>query len=377
VLNDISGYGGKEAYEEINKVIEEIGDDIANERKKQRVIQVVGGVGLGILGAAAVICTVGAASPIVVAAGVAIGAGTACFAWSEVIEGGGSIYYGSIGDSQTLAFNPIRDTILFGNQDLYNMGKNAFSFAASAIIPFGIASTAGTLTISSAVAVAGDIVLGEVAAYGAMKGVEVLGFDERVQFVAGIVAALAAGFLYTKGLSMLTKSPIGKVTLFDAPKLVKQGITNVDKVSELTKLDDGIDVITNKNSLGVVDDIEGGLDALSTPSSKVLRQNLIDAGVEVPDYPNAAHHIVAGSSPKAAEGRAILQKYGVDINDVANGTFLPTVKDVAEGAYHPSLHTNAYYDKINKLLSEATCKEDVLDILEFIGDELSSGTFMQ
>ncbi|MBO5166420.1 MAG: AHH domain-containing protein, partial [Lachnospiraceae bacterium] len=122
---------------------------------------------------------------------------------------------------------------------------------------------------------------------------------------------------------------------------------------------------------------EGGLDTLSTPSSKVLRQNLIDAGVEVPDYPNAAHHIVAGSSPKAAEARAILQKYGVDINDAANGTFLPTVKDVAEGAYHPSLHTNAYYDKINKLLSEATCKEDVLDILEFIGDELSSGTFMQ
>ena len=122
--------------------------------------------------------------------------------------------------------------------------------------------------------------------------------------------------------------------------------------------------------------IEGGLGTLSTPSSKVLRQNLIDAGVEVPDYPNAAHHMVAGSSPKAAEARAILQKYGVDINDAANGTFLPTVKDVAEGAYHPSLHTNAYYDKINKLLSEATCKEDVLDILEFIGDELSGGAFM-
>ena len=65
----------------------------------------------------------GAASPIVVVAGAAIGAGTARFAWSEVIEGGGNIYYGSIVDSQTLAFNPIRDTILFGNQDLYNMGK--------------------------------------------------------------------------------------------------------------------------------------------------------------------------------------------------------------------------------------------------------------
>ena len=135
--------------------------------------------------------------------------------------------------------------------------------------------------------------------------------------------------------------------------------------------------VGNIRQNAMYDNSEGGLDTLSTPSSKVLRQNLIEEGVEVPDYPNAAHHIVAGNSPKAAEARAILQKYGVDINDAANGTFLPTVKDVAEGAYHPSLHTNAYYDKINKLLSEATCKEDVLDILEFIGDELSSGTFMQ
>lgn len=160
--------------------------------------------------------------------------------------------------------------------------------------------------------------------------------------------------------------------VIDVGKLLK----NADAVSDAGKVLDKTDAVLDAGKY-VDEVIEGGLDTLSTPSSKVLRQNLIDAGVEVPDYPNAAHHIVAGSSPKAAEARAILQKYGVDINDAANGTFLPTVKDVAEGAYHPSLHTNAYYDKINKLLSEATCKEDVLDILEFIGDELSSGTFMQ
>ncbi|MBQ7888382.1 MAG: AHH domain-containing protein [Erysipelotrichaceae bacterium] len=129
--------------------------------------------------------------------------------------------------------------------------------------------------------------------------------------------------------------------------------------------------VSNKKAVNAIDD------ALSTPSPKKLRKNLIEAGVDVPDYPNAAHHIVAGSSPKAAEARAILLKYSVDINDAANGTFLPTIKDGLEGAYHPSLHTNAYYDKVNKLLSEATCKEDVLDILEYIGDELSNGTFMQ
>ncbi|WMJ23153.1 AHH domain-containing protein [Paludicola sp. MB14-C6] len=121
--------------------------------------------------------------------------------------------------------------------------------------------------------------------------------------------------------------------------------------------------------------IEGELDVLSKPSSKALRQNMIEAGLDVPDYANAAHHIVAGSSPKAAEARAILQKFGVDINDATNGVFLPTVKNVAEGAYHPSLHTDSYYRKVSDLLSGAKSKNDVLDILDDIADQLSKGTF--
>ena len=36
---------------------------------------------------------------------------------------------------------------------------------------------------------------------------------------------------------------------------------------------------------------------LSEPSSKELRKNLIAAGVKVPDFPNADHHIVAGKAP--------------------------------------------------------------------------------
>ena len=121
--------------------------------------------------------------------------------------------------------------------------------------------------------------------------------------------------------------------------------------------------------------LEGGLDVLSKPSSKALRQNMIEAGLDVPDYANAAHHIVAGSSPKAAEARAILQKFGVDINDATNGVFLPTVKNVAEGAYHPSLHTDSYYRKVSDLLSGAKSRNDVFDILDDIADQLSKGMF--
>ena len=195
----------------------------------------------------------------------------------------------------------------------------------------------------------------------------------------GLRIAIGGGNPYGAGavmFSQVTTSSLieGKEKGYSDEKAIKHGDDAARHAGR--KPDEAMETIEKIDDV-VEEVVEGGTDALSTPSSKVLRQNLIDAGVEVPDYPNAAHHIVAGSSPKAAEARAILQKYGVDINDAANGTFLPTVKDVAEGAYHPSLHTNAYYDKINKLLSEATCKEDVLDILEFIGDELSSGTFMQ
>ncbi len=123
-----------------------------------------------------------------------------------------------------------------------------------------------------------------------------------------------------------------------------------------------------------VDDIvEGTVKA----SSKALRENLIKAGVNVPDYANAAHHIVAGTSRKANEARAILQKYGIGINDAANGVFLPTAKGVAESAYHPSLHTNMYYDVVNEMLKSAKSKDDVIDILDYIADQLSKGTFMK
>ena len=111
------------------------------------------------------------------------------------------------------------------------------------------------------------------------------------------------------------------------------------------------------------------------PNSKKLRDNMIKDGVEVPDYPNAAHHIIAGSSQKAEEARKILEKYGIDINDAENGVFLPTEEGSSESAYHPKLHTNEYYSKVNEMLSQATSKEDVLDILDDIREQLLDGIF--
>lgn len=46
------------------------------------------------------------------------------------------------------------------------------------------------------------------------------------------------------------------------------------------------------------------------------------------------------------------------------------MKDVGEGAYHPGLHTGAYYEEVERRLKNATDRERVLAILRDIKEEL-------
>lgn len=111
-------------------------------------------------------------------------------------------------------------------------------------------------------------------------------------------------------------------------------------------------------------------------NSQKLGRNLIKSGVQVPNYPCAAHHIIAGNAKLAEPARTILARYGIDINDAVNGVFLPIIKGVTVATYHPSIHTNAYYVKVNEILMDVTSKEDLLCLLEFIATELLNGTFI-
>ena len=156
---------------------------------------------------------------------------------------------------------------------------------------------------------------------------------------------------------------------------VSDDIANAVEKTEVTlkKIEDAAEV-----AVGASDDVAKAVEkgvGNSKPSSKALRDNLISSGQAVPPYDNAAHHVVAGSSKKASEARSILEKFGIDINAADNGVFLPTEKGVSSAAYHPSLHTNEYYRKVNGLLEGATSKEDVLDILDMIKEELLDGSF--
>ena len=51
------------------------------------------------------------------------------FSAAEITEGAGNIYLGITGDGSSIAFNPIRDTLFMGNQDVYNVASLAVNIA--------------------------------------------------------------------------------------------------------------------------------------------------------------------------------------------------------------------------------------------------------
>lgn len=99
------------------------------------------------------------------------------------------------------------------------------------------------------------------------------------------------------------------------------------------------------------------------------------AGKEEPDYRNAAHHIVAGGAKDADPARKRLESLGIGINNEANGVFLPTQRGASEAAYHPSLHTKAYYKEVNDRLKDVEDRDEAMEVLRKIEKELLAGTF--
>lgn len=88
------------------------------------------------VGIAAIVFTAGAATPIVVTAAVTGGCSIA-YGVSTAAEGAQDWYLGSIGDLETAAVNPIRDTIFAGNQELYDLWGSLNMTVAGMCIPVG------------------------------------------------------------------------------------------------------------------------------------------------------------------------------------------------------------------------------------------------
>ncbi len=230
----------KEAYDEIYETEQKIKDE-AEKRKTQGIWRTVGGAVLIATGAACIVLTGGAATPVVADVAVAVGSGTAVFGAADAIEGTQDIYYGSTGDIDSTAVNGIKDDLFQGNEDAYYLTENAFAFAASAMIPIGQASTAGNLTFKSTA----TIVAKEGISMGAGAGAQKITTDVTGNDTAGMVAGMVASGVTAKGLNgieaeanKLAKPKLGDVgdggdaVLNDADgPVVKEG--SIEQLSEI------------------------------------------------------------------------------------------------------------------------------------------------
>ncbi len=99
----------------------------------------------------------------------------------------------------------------------------------------------------------------------------------------------------------------------------------------------------------------------------------------------AAHHIVALTDPRARRALEILLKWGIDFNHEANGVNLPRYKrhvphqSMPNAIAHSQTHTDIYHDNVVFVLQitelSASSKDDIIEALHEIGEDLQAGTF--
>jgi len=114
--------------------------------------------------------------------------------------------------------------------------------------------------------------------------------------------------------------------------------------------------------------------------SSILGKNLEAIGVARPGPGTVAgHHIVAHGDQRAVNIRSILQREGIDIDEAANGVFLPRSSKFADqmpelGPPHSRIHTDNYYSALETRLGSVAPGE-VRDELQRIAVELVTGDF--
>lgn len=113
-------------------------------------------------------------------------------------------------------------------------------------------------------------------------------------------------------------------------------------------------------------------DVLRDNMNKVLEY--VGEKNEVIERSNSRAHHIVGDNPSTIEAEQILTQYGIDINDPMNGVFLPNdVNSPLKGVIHEGRHTNEYHDIVNQRLRMATSREDCLEILQSIKEDLVNG----
>ncbi|HFI0601588.1 TPA: T7SS effector LXG polymorphic toxin [Streptococcus suis] len=178
----------------------------AEERTKQGWIDLALGAVTIAVGLAAIVATAGAATPLVVGAGVVAGTGTIAYGASNVAEAGQDIYLGYKGDGKTLAINPIRDTLFMGNDKLYHQVGGLFTTTSAVMIPIGQTQSVTKGLAEFAIGEVGGFVGGQAGYYGT----KLLGGSEADAERATFVGSILGGFAASSAASKFSLNDIGE-----------------------------------------------------------------------------------------------------------------------------------------------------------------------
>ncbi|MFU2164906.1 T7SS effector LXG polymorphic toxin [Streptococcus pluranimalium] len=176
----------------------------AEERSKQGWIDLALGAVTIAVGLAAIVATAGAATPLVVGAGIVAGTGTVAYGASNVAEAGQDIYLGYKGDGKTLAINPIRDTLFMGNDKLYHQVGGLFTTTSAVMIPIGQTQSVTKGLAEFAIGEVGGFVGGQ-AGY---HGTKLLGGSEADAQRANLVGGILGGFAASSAASRFSLNEV-------------------------------------------------------------------------------------------------------------------------------------------------------------------------
>ena len=181
------------------------------------------------IGALAIWATMGAATPLVVGAGLTAGIGTAAYGASNAGEGIHNIQLGNAGDAHTKSYNLIRDTLFMGNDKLYHDVGNVFVTASAIMIPIGQTQSVVKGLTQFAIGEAGAYTAGQVAYHGT----KLLGGSEEDAQTANFIGNILGGYVVSSAASKFSLNKV-KVDV-EAPKYNREQILKNLKESKLAR----------------------------------------------------------------------------------------------------------------------------------------------
>ena len=231
----------------------------AEDRAKKGWIDLGVGVFTAVIGIIAIVSTMGAATPLVVAGGV-VGFGTSVYGLSNAEEGVHNIALGNAGDIQTKAKNPIRDTVFMGNDKLYHDVGNTFVTASAIMIPIGKTQSVVQGLTEFAIGEAGAYTAGQVAYHGT----KLAGGSEEDAQTANFLGNLIGGYTTS---SAANKFSLNKVKDTFSTNTKKYTL-NSDRLSNL-ELYTSPEIKAKINKAGYsLEDFSNLVDADTTLSAK-------------------------------------------------------------------------------------------------------------